>query len=155
MRGVVFGGDDQHFDHQTLQEHIAADCSSDLLFKVVVKDQAMSVHLGIVRVHRDARGTDASQTVRNLILSEGAKAHPILPLEIEASDIRRCSHAATVGQVDENQLFYLMSRGLSRRDAQKLIVDGFFEPVLEAIPLPSIQHRLRQAVDEKLALATP
>ena len=155
MRGVVFGGDDQHFDHQTLQEHIAADCSSDLLFKVVVKDQAMSVHLGIVRVHRDARGTDASQTVRNLILSEGAKAHPILPLEIEASDIRRCSHAATVGQVDENQLFYLMSRGLSRRDAQKLIVDGFFEPVLEAIPLPSIQHRLRRAVDEKLALATP
>jgi len=155
MRGVVFGGDDQHFDHQTLQEHIAPDCSSDLLFKVVVKDQAMSVHLGIVRVHSDARGTDAAQTVRNLILSEGAKAHPILPLEIEASDIRRCSHAATVGQVDENQLFYLMSRGLSRQDAQKLIVDGFFEPVLEAIPQLSVQHRLRRAVDEKLGLATP
>jgi len=154
MRGVVFGGGDQHFDHQTLQEHIAPDCSSDLLFKVVVKDQAMSVHLGIVRVHRDARGTDAAQTVRNLILSEGAKAHPILPLEIEASDIRRCSHAAAVGQVDENQLFYLMSRGLSRQDAQKLIVDGFFEPVLETIPLPSVQHRLRRAVDEKLGLAT-
>jgi Fe-S cluster assembly protein SufD len=155
MRGVVFGGDGQHFDHQTLQEHIAPDCSSDLLFKVVVKDQAMSVHLGSVRVHSDARGTDAGQTVRNLILSEGAKAHPILPLEIEASDIRRCSHAATVGQVDEAQLFYLMSRGLSRQDAQKLIVDGFFEPVLEAIPLPAIQHRLRRAVDEKLGLATP
>lgn len=155
MRGVVFGDGDQHFDHQTLQEHIAPDCSSDLLFKVVVKDQAMSVHLGIVRVHRDARGTDAAQTVRNLILSEGAKAHPILPLEIEASDIRRCSHAAAVGQVDENQLFYLMSRGLSRQDAQKLIVDGFFEPVLEAIPQLSVQHRLRQAVDEKLGLATP
>jgi len=101
MRGVVFGGGDQHFDHQTLQEHIAPHCSSDLLFKVVVNDQAMSVHLGIVRVHRDGRGTDAAQTVRNLILSEGAKAHPILPLEIEAGEIRRCSHAATVGQVDE------------------------------------------------------
>jgi Fe-S cluster assembly protein SufD len=155
MRGVVFGGGDQHFDHQTLQEHIAPDCSSDLLFKVVVKDQSMSVHLGFLRVHSDARGTDAAQTVRNLILSEGAKAHPILPLEIEASDIRRCSHAATVGQVDENQLFYLMSRGLSRQDAQKLIVDGFFEPVLEAIPQLSVQHRLRRAVDEKLRLATP
>jgi Fe-S cluster assembly protein SufD len=155
MRGVVFGNGDQHFDHQTLQEHVAPDCASDLLFKVVVKDQAMSVHLGIVRVHRDARGTDAAQTVRNLILSEGAKAHPILPLEIEASDIRRCSHAATVGQVDENQLFYLMSRGLSRQDAQKLIVDGFFEPVLEAIPQLSVQHRLRRAVDEKLGLVTP
>ncbi len=155
MRGLVLGGGDQHFDHQTLQEHIAPHCSSDLLFKVVVKDQAMSVHLGIVRVHRDAHGTDAAQTVRNLILSEGAKAHPILPLEIEASDIRRCSHAATVGQVDESQLFYLMSRGLSRQDAQKLIVDGFFEPVLEAIPLLSIQHRLRRAVDEKLGLARP
>jgi Fe-S cluster assembly protein SufD len=93
--------------------------------------------------------------VRNLILSEGAKAHPVLPLEIEASDIRRCSHAATVGQVDENQLFYLMSRGLSRQDAQKLIVDGFFEPVLEAIPVPAVHHRLRLAVDEKLGLARP
>ncbi len=155
MRGVVLGSGDQHFDHQTLQEHIAPHCSSDLLFKVAVKDQAMSVHLGIVRVHRDALGTDASQTVRNLILSEGAKAHPILPLEIEASDIRRCSHAATVGQVDENQLFYLMSRGLTRQDAQKLIVDGFFEPILEAIPLMAIQHRLRRAVDEKLGLAKP
>lgn len=154
MRGVVFGGDDQHFDHQTLQEHIAPHCTSDLLFKVAVKDRAMSVHLGIVRVHRDGRGTDAGQTVRNLILSEGAKAHPILPLEIEASDIRRCSHAATVGQVDENQLFYLMSRGLSRRDAERLIVDGFFEPVLETIPQLSVQHRLRQAVGEKLGLAT-
>jgi Fe-S cluster assembly protein SufD len=154
MRGVVFGGGDQHFDHQTLQEHVAPDCSSDLLFKAVVKDQAMSVHLGIVRVHRDGRGTDASQTVRNLMLSEGARAHPILPLEIAASDIRRCSHAATVGQVDEGQLFYLMSRGLSREDAQKLIVDGFFQPILEAIPLMSIQHRLRRAVDEKLGLAT-
>jgi Fe-S cluster assembly protein SufD len=152
MRGVVFGGDNQHFDHQTLQEHVAPDCASDLLFKVVVKDQAMSVHRGFVRVHRDARGTDAGQTVRNLILSEGAKAHPILPLEIEASDIRRCSHAATVGQVDENQLFYLMSRGLSRQDAQKLIVDGFLEPVLEAIPVPAVHHRLRRAVDEKLGL---
>lgn len=155
MRGVVFGGDDQHFDHQTLQEHIAPHCTSDLLFKVAVKDRAMSVHLGIVRVHRGGRGTDAGQTVRNLILSEGAKAHPILPLEIEASDIRRCSHAATVGQVDENQLFYLMSRGLSRRDAERLIVDGFFEPVLETIPQLSVQHRLRQAVGEKLGLATP
>jgi Fe-S cluster assembly protein SufD len=150
MRGVVFGNGDQHFDHQTLQEHIAPHCSSDLLFKVVVKDRAMSVHLGTVRVRRDARGTDAGQTVRNLILSEGAKAHPILPLEIEASDVRRCSHAAAVGQVDESQLFYLMSRGLSRQDAQKLIVDGFCGPVLEAIPLPAIQHRLRRAFDEKL-----
>jgi Fe-S cluster assembly protein SufD len=107
-----------------------------------------------VKVRKEARGTDAGQTVRNLILSEGAKAHPILPLEIEASDIRRCSHAATVGQVDENQLFYLMSRGLSRRDAERLIVDGFFEPVLETIPQLSVQHRLRQAVGEKLGLAT-
>ena len=153
MRGVVFADGEQHFDHETLQEHIGPQTSSDLFFKVVVKDQAMSVHLGRVKVRKDARGTDAGQTVRNLILSPGAKAHPILPLEIEASDIRRCSHAAAIGQIDENQLFYLMSRGLSRREAEKLVVDGFFEPVLDAIPLPIVQERLRRAVDAKLAAA--
>ena len=152
MLGVIFGDGDQHFDYQTLQEHIAPQGSSELLFKVAVKDRAMSVHLGKVKVHRDARGTDASQTVRNLLLSEGAKAHPVLPLAIEDSDIRRCSHAAAIGQVDENQLFYLMSRGLDRRAAQKLIVDGFFEPVLAAIPIPAVQRRLRRAVDKKLGL---
>jgi Fe-S cluster assembly protein SufD len=153
MRGVVFADGEQHFDHETLQEHIGPQTSSDLFFKVVVKDQAMSVHMGTVKVRKDARGTNAGQTVRNLILSPGAKAHPILPLEIEASDIRRCSHAAAVGQIDEAQLFYLMSRGLSRREAEKLIVDGFFEPVLDAIPLPMVQERLRRAVDAKLAAA--
>jgi Fe-S cluster assembly protein SufD len=151
MRGVVFADGEQHFDHETLQEHVGPDASSDLFFKVVVKDRAMSVHMGTVRVLKDARGTDAGQTVRNLILGPGGKAHPILPLEIEASDIRRCSHAAAVGQIDENQLFYLMSRGLSRQEAEKLIVDGFFEPVLDAIPLPMVQERLRRAVDAKLA----
>jgi Fe-S cluster assembly protein SufD len=153
MRGVVFADGDQHFDHETLQEHIGPEASSDLFFKVVVKDQAMSVHIGTVKVRKDARGTDAGQTVRNLILGAGGKAHPILPLEIEASDIRRCSHAAAIGQIDENQLFYLMSRGLSRRDAEKLIVDGFFEPVVDAIPLPMVRERLRQAVDAKLPAA--
>ena len=153
MRGVVFADGEQHFDHETLQDHIGPQASSDLFFKVVVKDQAMSVHLGTVKVRKDARGTDAGQTVRNLILSPGAKAHPILPLEIEASDIRRCSHAAAIGQIDETQLFYLMSRGLSRQEAEKLIVDGFFEPVLGAIPLPVVQERLRRAVDAKLAAA--
>jgi len=153
MRGVVFADGEQHFDHETLQEHIGPETSSDLFFKVVVKDQAMSVHIGTVKVRKDARGTDAGQTVRNLILGAGGKAHPILPLEIEASDIRRCSHAAAIGQIDENQLFYLMSRGLSRREAEKLIVDGFFEPVLDAIPLPMVQERLRRAVDAKLAVA--
>jgi len=153
MRGVVFADGEQHFDHETLQEHVAPEASSDLFFKVVVKDKAMSVHLGTVRVRKGARGTDAGQVVRNLILSPGAKAHPILPLEIEASDIRRCSHAAAIGQIDENQLFYLMSRGLSRQEAEKLVVGGFFEPVLEAIPLPVVQERLRRAVDAKLAAA--
>lgn len=150
MLGVVFGDGDQHFDHQTLQEHVAPNSSSELMFKVAVKDRAMSVHYGLVHVGKAARGTDASQTVRNLILSDGAKAHPILPLEIEASDIKRCSHAAAIGQIDENQLFYLMSRGLSRRQAEKLVVDGFFEPLVEQIPLEAVRERLRRAVDAKL-----
>lgn len=152
MQGVILADGEQHFDYQTLQEHIAPQGTSELLFKVAAKDKAMSVHLGKVKVHHDARGTDAGQAVRNLLLSEGAKAHPILPLEIEASDIRRCSHAATIGQLDESELFYLMTRGLDRQGAQKLIVDGFFDPVLEGIPIPSVQRRLRRAVDRKLGV---
>lgn len=150
LLGVVFGDGQQHFDHQTLQEHTAANASSDLLFTVVVKDRAMSVHYGTVRVHKGARGADAGQTVRNLILSAGAKAHPILPLEIEAADIRRCSHAAAIGQIDEDQLFYLQSRGLSRRQAERLVVLGFFEPVMAAVPLEGVRERLRRAIDNKL-----
>jgi len=150
LLGLVFGDGQQHFDHQTSQKHIGVNTSSDLLFKVVVKDNAMSVHYGTVRVHKGARGTDAGQSVRNLIFGDGAKAHPILPLEIEASDIRRCSHAAAIGQVDENQLFYLQSRGFTRRQAERLVVDGFFEPVIAAIPLKAVQERLRRAIDTKL-----
>ncbi len=150
MLGVVFADGEQHFDHQTLQEHVAANTTSDMLFKVVVKDRAMSVHYGKVHVRKGARATDAGQAVRNLILSEGAKAHPIMPLEIEAADIKRCSHAATIGQVDENQLFYLMSRGLTRRQAEKLVVEGFFAPLVEEIPLAGVRERLRRVLDSKL-----
>ncbi|MEE8370482.1 MAG: Fe-S cluster assembly protein SufD [Dehalococcoidia bacterium] len=150
LLGVVLGDGDQHFDYQTLQEHSGANGTSDLLFKVAVKDQAMSVHYGMVHVRKSGRGTNAGQTVRNLILSDGAKAHPILPLEIEASDIRRCAHAAAIGQIDENQMFYLQSRGLSRRQAEKLVVDGFFEGVMAKIPLPRVQEQLRASIDSKL-----
>ncbi len=150
LLGVGFGDGDQHFDYQTLQEHIGANGTSDMLFKVAVKDRAMSVHYGMVHVRKSGRGTNAGQTVRNLILSDGAKAHPILPLEIEASDIRRCAHAAAIGQIDENQMFYLQSRGLSRRQAEKLVVDGFFEGVMAKIPVSSVQEQLRASIDSKL-----
>jgi Fe-S cluster assembly protein SufD len=152
LLGVVFGDGDQHFDYQTLQDHSGANATSEMLFKVAVKDTAMSVHYGMVQVRKSARGTDAGQTVRNLILSDGAKAHPILPLEIEAADIRRCAHAAAIGQIDENQLFYLQSRGLSRREAERLVVSGFFEGVMAEIPLPSVQEQIRRSIDSKLAV---
>ncbi|MFQ5879667.1 MAG: Fe-S cluster assembly protein SufD [Dehalococcoidia bacterium] len=151
MLGVVFGDGDQHFDFQSLQDHVGPHTASDLLFKVALKGRAMSVFMGNVKVRTGARRTDASQTIRNLLLSDQAKAHPIPMLEIEASDIRRCSHATAVGQVDEAQLFYLMTRGLSRQEAERLIIDGFFEPVIEQIPLPQVQQRLRQAIGRKLA----
>jgi len=147
--GLLFGDGQQHLDHQTLQEHRAPHTSSDLLFKAALKDRARSVYNGLIRIHRVAQRADAYQANRNLVLSDTARADSIPRLEIEANDVR-CTHGATVGPVDPEQLFYLMSRGLSRAAAERLIVEGFFEPVLERVPLAGLQERLRAAISVKI-----
>jgi Fe-S cluster assembly protein SufD len=103
----------------------------------------------MIRVMKGAQGTDAYQTNRNLILSEDAHADSLPNLEIEADDVR-CSHGATIGQQDEQQLFYLMSRGLPRAIAEKLIVEGFFEEVLARVPLEGLHKRLSAFIERKL-----
>ena len=149
IHGFYFADANQHLDHHTQQEHFAGHTTSDLLIKGVLKDKARTVYQGLIHVHKDAQRSDAYQANRNLILSPKARADSIPGLEIEANDVR-CTHGATVGQVDEEQMFYLRSRGLSEAHAQRLIVEGFFEPLMDRIPLESARQKLREAVQEKL-----
>lgn len=148
--GVSFGDGSQHFDYTTLQDHVAEHTVSDLLFKAALKDHAQDVWYGVVRIRPTAHQAEANQTSRNLLLSDHARAAPIPILEIEAWDVTRCSHGATAGPVDPDQLFYLQSRGLPRPEAERLLVEGFFAEVLERIPSDRLRARVARALDEKL-----
>jgi Fe-S cluster assembly protein SufD len=152
MLALWFGDRDQHFDHHTLQNHAAPHARSDLLFKGALAGQSHSVFRGLIRVAEGAQLTDAYQTNRNLLLSDEAQAVALPNLEIEANDVR-CSHGATVGQVDETQLFYLMSRGLTRPEAEHLLVLGFFDEVLSRVPLEGIRERIREVIERKIGLS--
>jgi len=149
MLALWFGGRDQHFDYHTLQHHAASHAHSDLLFKGALTDQAESVFRGLIRVDEGAQLTDAYQTNRNLLLSADSKATTLPSLEIAADDVR-CSHGATVGQVDEHQLFYLTSRGLTRDQAERLLVFGFFGEVLARMPVESVRDRMTDAIERKI-----
>ncbi|MGH7555582.1 MAG: Fe-S cluster assembly protein SufD, partial [Longimicrobiales bacterium] len=149
MLGLYFAQADQHFDHNTRQDHRAPHASSDLLYKGALNGSSRSVFRGLIKVFPKAQRTDAYQTNRNLILSRSAEATSLPNLEIEADDVR-CSHAATVGQLDKEELFYIMSRGVSRRDAERLVVFGFFSDVLDRLPMPAVVQELRAAIEEKI-----
>lgn len=149
MLGMSVGSGIQQFDHHTFQEHVAPQCKSDLLFKVVLMDRASSIYRGLIKVHKNAQGTDAYQANRNLLLSPKAKADSMPLLEIEANEVR-CTHGATIGRVDELQMFYLMSRGLSRRQAEKIIVDGFFQPVIDKVPVQWFGDKMQALLDAKM-----
>lgn len=148
MLALWFGDESQHFDHNTLQHHAAPHAGSDLLFKGALTGSASSVFRGLIRVDVGAQLTDAYQTNRNLLLSKNAKAITLPSLEIEADDVR-CSHGASIGQVDESQRFYLMSRGLTREQAERLLVLGFFDEVLGRLPMAGVRARVLEAIEEK------
>jgi Fe-S cluster assembly protein SufD len=148
--GCYFGNGTQHFDFHTFQNHNVGHTVSDLLFKGALRDRARMVYQGLIKVHKDAQRSDAYQANRNLLLSPKARADSIPSLEIEANDVR-CTHGATVGQVDEEQLFYLRSRGLPRPEAEQMIIQGFFEPVLERIPAATLRTAVTAAVGRKAA----
>ena len=149
MLGLYFGDDDQHFDFNTSQDHVAPNAHSDLLYKGALDGTSRGVFRGIIRVHEGAQHTDAYQTNRNLILSEQAVATSLPNLEIGADDVR-CSHGATVGQLDMEALFYLMSRGLRRRQAERLVVLGFLGEVLSKLPLGGVVEKVTRAIETKL-----
>ncbi len=149
MLGVLFGDERQLFDHHTLQDHMAPHTSSDLLYKGALTDHSRSVYSGMIHARKTAQKTDAIQTNRNLLLSDNSRADSIPNLEIEANDLR-CTHAATIAPVDDEQMFYLRARALTEQDAKRAIVAGFFEPVLERIPLEGIVERLRSVIYAKI-----
>jgi Fe-S cluster assembly protein SufD len=146
---VYFGDGTQMLDFRTLQDHDAPNTRSDLLFKGAVEDTARSVYSGLVHLRPPAKKANASQTNRNLVLSEGASAESIPNLEIEANDVR-CSHASTVGPIDDEQLYYLESRGIPPEEAERLIVLGFFDDVFERLPVGALTSGLRRSVVDKL-----
>jgi Fe-S cluster assembly protein SufD len=149
LLGVTFGNGDQHFDYNTLQNHVGNHTISDLQFKSALTDASSLVWYGITRINPTAGGSEANQTSRNMLLSDHAKAAPIPILEIQAWDVSKCSHGATAGPVDENELFYLQSRAIPRKVAEQMLVEGFFADVIERIPSDSLRARVTQAVIAK------
>lgn len=149
LLGLYFGDEDQHFDHNTSQDHIATDTGSDLLYKGALDERSRAAFRGIIRVHPGAQRTDAYQTNRNLLLSDEARADSLPNLEIEADDVK-CSHGASVGQLDSEALFYLLSRGLSVQQAERLVVLGFLSDVIARLPLGGVVEKVTHAIEQKL-----
>ncbi|MDQ3987360.1 MAG: Fe-S cluster assembly protein SufD [Actinomycetota bacterium] len=149
MLGLYFADSDQHFAQRTLQSHDAEHATSDLLYKGALKERSKSEYSGLIKVAKGAQGTDAYQANRNLVLSDEAIARSIPQLEIEANEVR-CTHGATVSPVEEEHLFYLMSRGIERVTAQKLIVFGFFEDVLDRIRVEQVRAELARSIATKV-----
>jgi Fe-S cluster assembly protein SufD len=150
LNAIYFAHHDQMLDFRTFQVHAAPDTTSNLLFKGAVDDQSSSVYTGLIRVERQARGTNAFQTNRNLKLADGAWAESVPNLEIENNDVQ-CSHASTVGPIDEDQRFYLESRGVPTPVAERLIVSGFFEEVLSTMAPPGLASLLRERIGKRLS----
>jgi Fe-S cluster assembly protein SufD len=149
MSGFYFTDGEQHLDHDTQQNHLAPHTTSDLLFKGALEDKSRSVWQGMIHVAPVAQRTDGYQANRNLVLSKHARADSIPGLEILADDVR-CTHGATVGKIDETELFYLLSRGIPQTDARRLIVEGFFDPIMQRIPFEGVRQRFQQAIVQKM-----
>ena len=152
VTGAYFADAKQHLDFDTFQEHIAPNTTSDFAFKGALRDEATAVWRGMIRVEEGAQKTNAYQENRNLLLSKTAHADSIPGLEIMANDVR-CTHGATLGQVDREQLFYLMARGLSRQEAERLIVRGFFQDVLDRVELEPVRAALGAALEARIPQA--
>jgi Fe-S cluster assembly protein SufD len=149
MSGFYFTNGGQHLDHDTHQNHLAPHTTSDLLFKGALKGSSRSVWQGMIHVAPGAQKTDGYQANRNLILSPEARADSIPGLEILADDVR-CSHGATVGKIDPEPMFYLLSRGIPPEEAERLIVEGFFDPIMQRIPFEGVRTRFQQAIMNKM-----
>jgi Fe-S cluster assembly protein SufD len=149
VNGVMFTEGRQHLAYHTLQHHEVAQCHSDLLYKCALQDKSRLVWRGMIKVNPDAQKTDAYQRNDNLILSDAARADSIPGLEIEADDVR-CSHGATAGRVDDEMIFYAQNRGLTKKEATRMIVTGFFQQVFDRITIPSVRDALGDAIRRRV-----
>lgn len=149
MSGFFFADGDQMFDHDTQQNHNAPLTVSDLLFKGAAKDHTRTVWQGMIKSLPKMQKIDGFQASRNLVLSEDARMDGIPGLEIEADDVA-CSHAATFGTLEEEPIFYLMSRGIERPTAELMVIDGFFDELLQRIPFERVRERLQAAMEAKI-----
>jgi Fe-S cluster assembly protein SufD len=149
VTGCYFADGAQELDYDTLQEHLAPNTTSDFAFKGVLRDKARAVWRGMIRVAQDAQKTNAYQENRNLLLSPDAHADSIPGLEIEANDVR-CTHGATVSQVNRDELFYCMARGLSRSEAELLIVRGFYQEIFDRIELAPVRDALQSVLEARI-----
>ncbi len=149
MSGFYFTDGTQHLDHDTQQNHLAPHTTSDLLFKGALKGKSRSVWQGMIYVAKGAEKTDGYQANRNIVLEEGARADSIPGLEILADDVR-CTHGATVGKLEQEPLFYLESRGITQKEAERLVVEGFFDPIMQRIPFEGVRERFHEAILEKM-----
>ncbi len=149
MSGFYFTDGVQHLDHDTQQNHMAPNTTSDLLFKGALTDRSRSVWQGMIYVAPGAQKTDGYQANRNLVLSKNARADSIPGLEILADDVR-CTHGATISKIEPEEMFYLLSRGIPKRQAERLVVGGFFSPIMDRIPYEGVRNRLTKAIEEKM-----
>lgn len=149
VSGMFFADQDQLYDHDTQQVHNAPLTKSDLLFKGAAKDTARTVWQGMIKSLPKMQKIDGFQASRNLVLSEDARMDAIPGLEIEADDVR-CTHAATFGTLESEPVFYLMSRGIPRPDAELMVIEGFFEELLDRIPFERVRDRLRASLEAKI-----
>jgi Fe-S cluster assembly protein SufD len=149
MSGIFFTNGRQHIDLDTQQNHNAGDTVSDLLYKGALKEKSRTVWQGMIKALRGSQRIDGFQANRNLMLDKTARADSIPGLEIEADDVR-CTHASTVGQLDQEEVFYLMSRGIPRNTAIKMVVQGFFDPVMQRIPFEGVRERIFDRILEKI-----
>jgi Fe-S cluster assembly protein SufD len=152
VTGAYFADGAQHLDYDTFQEHIAPSTTSDFAFKGALRDEATAVWRGMIRVERDAQKTNAYQENRNLMLSPTTHAVPIPGLEILANDVR-CTHGATVSRVDREELFYCMARGLTRGEAERLIVRGFYQEIFDRIEFDPVREALQAALEARIPAA--
>jgi len=148
MYGMLFGSGHQHFDNHTLHEHSSGNTTSDIDFKVVLRDKAISAYTGLIKIERHAKTCEAYQENRNLVLNRGPKAETIPELEILNEDVK-CSHGATIGPIDPESIFYLKSRGIAYDDAVRMIVSGFVQSTLAQIP-DDLRERIGEFVTQRL-----
>ncbi len=149
MFGLALSNQDQYFEQHTKQTHLAPQTTSDLLFKTALFDRSSAIFSGLIQIAKPAQRSDAYQANRNLVLSDKAKVDTLPKLEILANDVR-CTHGATVGPIDKEQFFYLVSRGIPEKEAKTLIVEGFFEEVLGKVSQGEFIEQIRQHLIQKI-----